>query len=655
MDFIFPRLIIKLWNEVLDVELCSSDKFVVRGDNNADDFTLKLKNLKNFLIVERQENDILITSYGHCCGIIYQLEGELGGLFQEFRKCYNIIKSKQEHQEENDYYLSILCHQCMSTLPSLTLDVGTFEQIYQELEKQHECETCKEKSSSMERIKNVSDLLRIYFLLKNFGRATSRQLLKRVATYLGDFTNFPRNNIISFHYNQSLWKNFTFYDLEFHHKLNNLSANQSLFQCCVQPSSEEGSEKVMVSKFLHCKFTSYSPDVKKDRFAELFRTFAEQIMETEICEEVADVSQLILKKVETNEDVNAVAIQVLEFLDADCERIQINYKERFKKIISSIQQENERESMLISQFITQFEQIKSACKGMDGESLFAFLSTSVANMKEKIGTAQEATITTETGDSDLDTFNDNWDAYLTETPSLLATFSSAVERLENLINADFFVLFQEEFDALFNSLEKTEELYVLTKLIEMVNTVVTKISRANEIEVMESIRSKQNLLQPTNGPMFLEVPLHSFDCVIKEDTDMANRCGIEQDTSGLVELSNIFDGPVTVEPFAIMVFPWESMKEHTYGQVLKHRLLLFLQHCYEVRELNASQIVHRNLTLENTLYLKRWKWACNFGIWLFHQMPQQGNDSFQGRTQRSMRSVRPTTGTGQPVFFDQNG
>ena len=158
MDYIFPRLIIKLWNEVLDVELCSSDKFVVRGDNNTADFTLQLKKLNNFMIVERQENNIFITCFGNCCGIVFQLEGELVGLFQEFRNCYNIIKTKGM-----DYYLDCICPLCKTTLPPLTLDVSTFDQIYQWLEKQHECETCKGKSSAMERINNPSDLLRMYF------------------------------------------------------------------------------------------------------------------------------------------------------------------------------------------------------------------------------------------------------------------------------------------------------------------------------------------------------------------------------------------------------------------------------------------------------------------------------------------------------------
>ena len=154
----------------------------------------------------------------------------------------------------------------------------------------------------------------------------------------------------------------------------------------------------------------------------------------------------------------------------------------------------------------------------------------------------------------------------------------------------------------------------MEKIAKMVYKVVTTITRANETEVMEQLRLKKNLLQPTKGPMFLEVPLHSFDEVIKKDTEIANLCDIEQDTSVLVELSNIFDGPLTFEPFTIMVYPWESLKVHTYGQILKKRLLLFLQLCYGVRELNASQIVHRNLTLQNTLYLKRCEWVCISGF-----------------------------------------
>lgn len=607
IDFIFPRLLIKLWHEVIDVELCCLEKFVVRGDHNADDFNLQLKNLKNFMIVERQGNDISIICYGNCCGIIYQLEGELKRLFGEFRKCYNIIQSSQQ-QKEDDYYWIILCSQCSNYLPRLMIDIDQFDQIYQFLEQQHECKTCKEKFNTIERIDNVSDLLRIYFLLKNFGRATSRQLLKRVEDTLGDFANFPRNNILSFHDNKNLWKDITLHNLEVHHKLKDLSTSESLFQCCIQPLFEEESEKVMVNKYFHCKTTDYSPNVLS--FAEIFRNFAEMLTETEIFNDVADISQLILKKVKTNEDVGQAAAQALQFLENDCEEIQANHKQSLIKIISTIQKDNEREMLLIDDFISQFMKIRSEDR-LEGESLFVAFSTCVENIKN--GGSPQATLITVTGDPKFDSFIDNCNDYLAETPSILTSFNSHFDKLKELFNSDFYSLFREEFYLL--ELEEIEGNYLLMgKILQMVNKVATKISRANEIEVMQQIRSKRNLLQPKEGSMFLEVPLHCFDGVVQEDSDLGKLCDIERDKSVLVELSNIFDGPLKFEPFTIIVYPWETKKVHTYGQVLKTRLVLFLQLCYGVRELNSSQIVHRNLTLENTLYLKRSNWVCISGF-----------------------------------------
>ena len=274
--------------------------------------------------------------------------------------------------------------------------------------------------------------------MKNFGRATSRPLVKRVAAYLGDFTNFPRNNIVSFHYHQKLWKNISLRDLEVHNKSNNennLSPIQSLFKCCIEPPAKKGSEKIlMVSKFLHCKITDYSLNVEEERFAELFRTFAEMIMETEISD-VVDVSQLILKKVKTDNDVNEVAIQALEFLDSDCDEIHADHREILKNIITAIYQEKENELLLISEFFSKLKQLK----GLDGEFLFKAFSTCVEDISKLMDNAHAATpLTAATLDPNWNTLMDDWKAHLEATASLLEYFILDFNELKNLINSDWY-------------------------------------------------------------------------------------------------------------------------------------------------------------------------------------------------------------------------
>ena len=75
MDFIFPRLMIKMWNEVVDVKLCCQDTFVVRGDATPDDFSQEVGNMKNLMIVSRTDNEaIKLERVGNCFGrIIFRI------------------------------------------------------------------------------------------------------------------------------------------------------------------------------------------------------------------------------------------------------------------------------------------------------------------------------------------------------------------------------------------------------------------------------------------------------------------------------------------------------------------------------------------------------------------------------------------------------
>src|SRR3990167_2873682 len=84
VGLIFSQLIIKMWNEIVDVNLCLRDRFVLRGDDTPE-FALELENLKNFMVVSRTDkHEIKLEVFGKCFARLCQLEKEMQSLSVEY-------------------------------------------------------------------------------------------------------------------------------------------------------------------------------------------------------------------------------------------------------------------------------------------------------------------------------------------------------------------------------------------------------------------------------------------------------------------------------------------------------------------------------------------------------------------------------------------
>src|SRR3990167_5792859 len=194
MDFIFPRLKIKMWNEVVDVKLCCQDKFVVRGDATPDDFSQEVRNIKNLMIVSRTDNEaISLERIGDCFGRMMQVEEEIERLFVEFRKCFGVILTQNQLKSRN-FEVELECSECGMSIPpsSVPQTVDNLEEVCKWMK---QAVICKKQDKQH----------------KQFFR------------------------------NQR-------HKLEIGRKLKEISEREAVFECCFQQSSE-----VMVSKYLHCR------------------------------------------------------------------------------------------------------------------------------------------------------------------------------------------------------------------------------------------------------------------------------------------------------------------------------------------------------------------------------------------------------------------
>src|SRR3990167_9146292 len=145
----------------------------------------------------------------------------------------------------------------------------------------------------------------------------------------------------------------------------------------------------------------------------------------------------------------------------------------------------------------------------------------------------------------------------------------------------------------------------------MINKVCRLISRSKEMEVSKTLRLQRNKFQTKKGAMFSEVALHSFEDVFVETTE---EDATLPSKSVIVDLMNIFDGPLHFPPFSVRSYSRKDIQN--YGSEIRERLLSFLQISHGVRELKNLGIVHRNIKLKNTVMHAKSKWVCisEFGM-----------------------------------------
>src|SRR3990167_7610864 len=255
MDFIFPRLMIKMWNEVVDVKLCCQDKFVVRGDATPDDFSQEVRNMKNLMIVSRTDNEaISLERIGDCFGRMMQVEEEIERLFVEFRKCFGVILTRDQLKSRN-FEAELECSECGMRIPpsSVPQTVDNLEEVCEWIVDQQDCEKCNKEYMAVETIENLSELPRVFYSLKKFGKSSNTPLERE----LGDFVNFPRNQItVADKQCRRFMEGKKLEHLTLQRKLQQKSAKEAVFQCCF------GVKEVMVSKYLRCRMVDYSLDAE---------------------------------------------------------------------------------------------------------------------------------------------------------------------------------------------------------------------------------------------------------------------------------------------------------------------------------------------------------------------------------------------------------
>ena len=487
MDFIFPRLIIKMWDAVVDVNLCCQDKFVVRGDATPDDFSQEVDKMKNVMIVTRTENEaIKVERIGDCFGRMFQLEEEFDRLFVEFRKCFGIILASRQ-SKSNNFEVELECSACTNKIASSALSDLNLDEVREWIGDQQDCVGCNKKHRAVETIENLSDLARVFCLLKKFGKSS-----RRVEEELGDFVNFPRNQItVADKEHRKFLKGKKLKQLRIQRKLQQVSPKEAIFQCCFRGKKNE----VMVSKYLHCRMIDYS-----------------------------------------------------------------------------VEQETADSSWELKQFEEFLQELGSRSAG------YSTFTKSVEQLKSKFG-----------AESSL--------------PCAATKFFAQFEKLKEGMNSDFYDIFRKELRKIMKNLEEMASTREKVKsIVEMMNKICLLTSRANAMEVMQTLRLQRNALHVKKGAMFSEVALHSFEDVFVEKSNHPPQ-------SVIVDLMNIFDGPLQFPPFSVHVYNRKD-EVQSYGGEIKERLLMFLQICQGVKELKKLGIVHRNITLENTVTLARSKWVC---------------------------------------------
>src|SRR3990167_5003146 len=489
MDFIFPRLMINMWNEVVDVKLCCQDKFVVRGDATPDDFSQEVGNIKNLMIVSRTDNEaISLERIGDCFGRMMQVEEEIERLFVEFRKCFGVILTRDQLKSRN-FEAELECSECGMRIPpsSVPQTVDNLEEVCEWIVDQQDCEKCNKEYMAVETIENLSELPRVFYLLKKFGKSTNTPLERE----LGDFVNFPRNQItVADKQCRRFMEGKKLEHLTLQRKWQK-SAKEAVFQCCFEV------KEVMVSKYLRCRMVDYSLD-------------AESSFETE--QERKPFEEFLLE-VKNNKSVYSS-------FAASAEQLKIRAKD------------TQCISPNLTIFILKFEELK---KGM---------------------------------------------------------------------NSNFYNLFSKELREITKNLEKIASTWGKVKsVVEMMSRLCMLISRDNTMKISKTLRLQKNTLQAKKGVIFSEIALHRFDDVYVEHTSDGNILS----KTVIVDLMNIFDGVFYYPPFSCYALREEIQ---SYGGEMQERLIFFLQISRGVEELKNLRIVHRNITLNNTVMHVRSNWVC---------------------------------------------
>ena len=276
--YIFPRLIVRLWDVKVSRELCWKDCFVVQGDQEVDYYFNQSRLIQNNFVILRKENaEIVVQSFGCCYATINKIIDEVTYLINEYLKLSSA--SLGNVNEYFDTFLFCANPKCTSQIPvAFTDEIKTSKKLVKKLKRREQCcrRNCEksQKYSGLERLSNFSDAMRVVTLFdylekqespsiyfKETIRVTKRAILEKI----GDFRHFPATKAFekmteSPRFTKLLIKDFII------HKLLTIESKSMNFKCCKKGESTRGGpaslEKTFIMK-IHFNNRGYFADLNE--------------------------------------------------------------------------------------------------------------------------------------------------------------------------------------------------------------------------------------------------------------------------------------------------------------------------------------------------------------------------------------------------------
>ena len=623
MDFIFPRLMVKLWDEIVDLELCWSDKFVLRGDLGVDDLSLDLESVKNVLIITREGNDIDLECVGSCFGTLAAFSDELEGLVEEFKDCFGIPRRVEVESKFFCCETEIECFQIE--------EMQEIAEIKNNLEGEIQCEGCGRAFRGYERIANVWNALRLWYLLKATQEGKEcESLIRRIEKTAGELLQFPINKIAT---KSQMKSNISEREggmkvshLRFH-KLLGEGAEGPVYQCCIVPKGKSINTAV-VGKYMACKIGKASESILQTLFEEERSTKALQsLLNTltkmwinptnasnrfKLWNDFANHFHIVKRNVEHKTVNKEEGIEQLKNLlnEIPCE-LGVSWeleKKTFTDVLEFVYQLNNfsNESDVLAKLFESlhnktppevaFEVARSTFKSQEIEALRAIIKP----LQESIIPANSAfckavsfwatqffRVNPPIVEAICKRFK-SLELYLPSSPGVL-NLSKCVEPGNN------------------NKLENSKK--VLAEILRARKIIFHK----NELQILMEL---ENCALDQNHT-FLCSTLLSFADDLDERLlpDSAQGCNVKfyGKEPVIVDLMNIFDG--TLELIANESLP-DVVKQECVLEACLQRLVLFYQVCLGVQELKKAKIAHKDIKLANILINKKLGWACiaDFGL-----------------------------------------
>ena len=646
MDFIFPRLMVKLWDEMIDLELCWCDKFVLRGELHVDQLSIELENVENVLIVTRQGNEIDLECIGSCFGILAAFGDELEGLVEEYKDCFGVPR---QVKVETIFYC------CQAPIESFNAwEFEKIEKIKEKLEIKIACEACGSSFSGFERMENVWDELRFIYLLKATQKEREfESLIEAMEQAAGELIKFPINKIttkrqMKMHV-EKRQGGMIISNLRFHRLLGE-GAEGPVYQCCIYPiptenlvyqssklkDDEESTEKhkaewmnTMVGKYMACKIgkaseSNYHEMFKEDRSTKALRSLLNTLTKMWInpskTNQKEEAQQLWSDLATQFEIAQSNLLTKAANIKETSEQLR-NFMNALPSSIIGSSWDAEKEKLgEIFEFLNELNSLSNQSEVL--EELFGSLYRNEApavafERARKQFTSREAevwkTITQSMTSSK-------------SPPIFTFIFSKAV----NFWATNFFRKILPMVEALCNKFKSLEshlsscpDLLNFSKCLESGNSmensksVMSEILKTqkmlfhkNELQILEELENNAKVDQTH---IFLCSTLHSFagnlDARLLPDSVRDIEMKFESEEPVVVDLMNIFDGTLSL-------IASERLENFSLMKECQSRLLLFYQVCLGVQELKYAKVAHKDIKLANILINKRLGWACisDFGL-----------------------------------------